>query len=683
MAQETRRLEASEVYQQTDVDLLAFETTKDLELLDYALGQPRAVEALQFGIEMRQDGYNIFALGPVGMGRRELVEQAFEKQAEQDETPSSWCYVNNFEESHKPQAIRLPPGMGITFREDMEDLVEELRHVLPAALESEEYQTRRQSIQQEFNEKQAESFEELQQKAREKDVAIIRTSVGLAVVPVRDGEPMSPDELDELSEEAQEELKGKVSEIQEALQQQLRQVPAWQRELREKLRELDREIAQFAVGGLIDELREKYDDFPEVLDYLDAVEQDVVENAQDFLSQEEMPNGLQALQNQARRPGGEEALRRYRVNVLVDHEDAEGAPVVYEDNPTYQNLIGRVEHQARMGALLTDFNLIKPGALHRANGGYLILDARKVLTQPYAWEGLKRVLLSGQVRIESIGQMLSLISTISLEPEPIPLDVKIALVGERLLYYLLYQLDPEFAELFKVEADFEEQMERTGENVPLYARLLGSIAEREGLRPLDRSGVARVIEHGARMVGDAERLSIRMRTLTDLLQEANHWAGKADREAIAGDDVQHAIDAQIFRADRIRERVQEGILRETILIDTEGEVVGQINGLSVLMLGNFAFGRPTRITARIRMGKGEVVDIEREVELGGPIHSKGVLILTVSWVPATPRKSPSRCRPAWFSSSLTVASRATALPRPSCTVCSPPSPACPSSNRWQ
>jgi len=316
------------------------------------------------------------------------------------------------------------------------------------------------------------------------------------------------------------------------------------------------------------------------------------------------------------------------VNVLVDHSQSKGAPVIYEEHPTYNNLIGRIEHLAQMGALVTDFNLIKPGALHRANGGYLILDARQLLPQPYAWDGLKRALRSREVRIEPLGQALSLVSTVSLEPEPIPLDEKVVLIGERLLYYLLYQYDPDFGELFKVEADFNEEMARTSENNLLYARLIGTMARKEELRPFDRGAVARVIERSTRMAGDAEKLSTHMLSIADLLREADYWADVAGNNVVTTDDVQRAIDAQIHRADRLQERVQEQIQRGTILIDTTGERVGQVNGLSVIGLGNFAFGQPSRITARARLGKGEVVDIEREVELGGPIHSKGVLILS-------------------------------------------------------
>jgi lon-related putative ATP-dependent protease len=321
-------------------------------------------------------------------------------------------------------------------------------------------------------------------------------------------------------------------------------------------------------------------------------------------------------------------LRRYEVNVLVDHGESEGAPVIYEDNPTFQNLVGRVEHVAQMGTLLTDFTLIKAGTLHQANGGYLILDARKVLTQPYAWDGLKRTLRSGKIRIESVGQMLSLVSTISLKPEPIPLNVKVAILGEQLLYYLLWQLDPDFRELFKVAADFAGDIDRSEDNQRLYARLIATLGRREQLRPFERTGVARVIEHSARVAGDSEKLSTQVRGLADLLREADYWAGQTGKDAVTAAEVQRAIDARVYRSDRMRERSQEAILRDTVLIDTDGAQVGQVNGLSVISLGDFWFGRPTRITAQVRLGKGKVIDIEREVELGGPIHSKGVLILS-------------------------------------------------------
>jgi lon-related putative ATP-dependent protease len=425
----------------------------------------------------------------------------------------------------------------------------------------------------------------------------------------------------------QAEVKEDIAELQEKLQETMRQARHWERDARDRLKELDRQVAMFAVGHRIDELKEKYADLADVVAYLEAVQKDVVENVDDFRrsGQEGEQAAMMGLPMQRVR---EAKFRRYQVNVLVDHSQSEGAPVIYEEHPAYNNLVGRIEHMAQMGALVTDFNLIKPGALHRANGGYLVLDARDLLMQPYAWNALKRVLRAQEVRIESLSQALSLVSTVSLEPEPIPIEVKVVLIGERLLYYLLYDLDPDFGELFKVEADFSSEMPRSGENQQLYARLIATMVRREGLRPFDREAVARAIDRSSRLVGDSEKLSTHLLSIADLLNEADYWASENGNHAVTADDVQHAIDAQIHRADRLRERVQERIERGVILIDTEGAHEGQVNGLSVIALGDYAFGRPSRITARVRLGKGEVVDIEREVELGGPLHSKGVMILS-------------------------------------------------------
>jgi lon-related putative ATP-dependent protease len=615
-----------------DPDQFDFETTADLEDLAEIIGQPRAVEAVRFGVGMEREGYNIFALGPEGTGKRSLVRQSFEARAALQPPPDEWCYVNNFEEPHRSRALRLPAGKAVTLRQDMEGLIDELRSALSAAFESEEYQTRRQVIEVEFNEQQQEAFREIQRLAREQDLSVMRTPAGFVFAPVREGEVLSQQELAELDEEEREHLEAGVEGLQEELQKVVRQMPRWQREARDKTRALNRETTDYAVGGLIDDVRQKWADFSSVVEYLDGVQQDVSDNAMDFLAQGESSGGPERSRNVSMPGSGSRSenpfFRRYGVNVLVDHSKSEGAPVIYEDNPTYQNLIGRVEHLAQMGALLTDFQLIKPGALHRANGGYLMLDARKVLLQPYAWEGLKRALQAHQVRVESVGQMLSMISTISLEPEPIPLEVKVALIGDPMLYYLLAAQDPDFGELFKVAADFDWEMDRDTNSQLLYARQIATLAHEEGLRPLDRTAVARVIEHSARMTGDSERLSVSMRDITDLLLEADHWAGEEGTDVVTATEVEQAIKAHIFRSDRVRERAQEQILRGTVLIDTEGTTAGQVNGLSVIQMGNYAFGRPTRITAGVRMGKGEVIDIEREVELGGPLHSKGVLILS-------------------------------------------------------
>jgi lon-related putative ATP-dependent protease len=625
-----KRLEATALYQRCDPGQFTFATTADLPDLTEMIGQTRAVEAVRFGIGIRHDGFNLFALGPEGIGKYTLVHHYIERQAATQPSSADWCYVNNFAEAYKPCALRLPPGGGVALRRDMERLVEELRTAIPATFESENYRTRRQEIEEEFRERQEKALADIQRSAQERGLALIRTPMGLAFAPMRGGQVINPEDFQKLPPEEQERVQADVAMLQEELQKSLGQLPQWDRERRAKVKDLDQDIAKYAVGHLIEELRRKYTDQPEVVEYLRRVQQDVMEHLDEFRGVTEAPPAMPAEGGPPRlaAPTGTPFFRRYRVNVLVDHSGATGAPVIYEDHPTVQNLLGRIEHMAQMGALVTDFHLIKPGALHRANGGYLILEARKVLLQPFAWEELKRALSSQEIRIEVLGQTLSLVNTVSLEPEPIPLDVKVVLLGERLLYYTLAQLDPDFGELFKVAADFEDQMDRTSENHLLYARMIATMARQEGLRPLDRQAVARVIERSARLAGDAERLSTHVRSIADLLREADYWAGEAQRHVVTAADVQRAIDAQIYRSDRVRERIQEEIQRGTILIDTHGAKVGQVNGLSVLMLGQFAFGRPSRITARVRLGRGEVVDIEREVALAGPIHSKGVLILS-------------------------------------------------------
>jgi lon-related putative ATP-dependent protease len=626
-------LEATALYQRCDPTQFTFETTADLQDLAEVIGQERAVEAVRFGIGIRRDGFNLFALGPEGVGKYAVVRHYLERQSATQPPPSDWCYVNNFVEAHKPCALRLPPGGGVTLRREMEHLVEELRTAIPTTFESENYRTRRQEIEEEFRERQEKALADVQRQAQERGLALIRTPMGLAFAPTRGGQVVSPEDFQKLPPEEQQRAQADVANLQEELQKSLGQMPQWDRERRAKVKELDQEVGIFAVGHLIEELRRNYTDLPEVIEYLSRVQQDVMENLDEFRRTAEAPEAPPPIpaEGAPRRfpPAAVPSfVRRYQVNVIVDHSGATGAPVIYEDHPTAQNLVGRIEHMAQMGALITDFNLIKAGALHRANGGYLILEARKVLLQPFAWEELKRALSSEEIRVEVLGQTLSLISTVSLEPEPIPLDVKVVLLGERLLYYTLSQLDPDFAELFKVAADFEDQMDRTSENHLLYARMIATMVRQEGLRPFDRQAVARVIEQSARIAGDAERLSTHVQSIADLLREADYWAGEAQRGVVSAADVQRAIDAQIYRSDRVRERLQEEIQRGTILIDSQGAKVGQVNGLSVITLGQFAFGRPSRITARVRLGRGEVVDIEREVALGGPIHSKGVLILS-------------------------------------------------------
>ncbi len=616
------------LYRRCDPDMFAFDTTDDLKTLDQIIGQDRAVEAVRFGIGIRREGYNMFALGPSGSGKYHMVRQFLEDKAAADPVPLDLCYVNNFETSHKPDLLLLPTGRGAALSRDMDRLVEELQAAIPTAFESDEYRNRKQALEEQFKERHEKAFAAIQQEAQENGISLMRTPVGLALAPVRNDEVLSPDDFKKLSKKDQDRTKEDMARLEGKLHDALVDAPKWEGELRKKVKELNRDVANFAMGHMIGGLRKGYEDLPEVLSYFDAVQHDLIENLDKFLAPEDgTPEAAIAMaMPQAQSP--ESFLRRYKVNLMVDHGKSQGAPVVYEDHPNLQNLIGSIEHLSQFGAMMTDFTLIKPGALHRANGGYLILDARKVLTTPYAWEEIKRSLKSHEIRIESLAKILSLVSSVSLEPEPVPLDVKVVLIGDRMLYYLLCQHDPDFSELFKVAVDFEEEMDRRPDNMKLYARLIADVIRVEKLKPFNRSAVARVIEHASRTAGDSEKISTHMRSLADLLREADYWTSDNGETVVSVDDVQKAIDAKIHRLDRLRERSYEQITRKTIFIDTKGAVTGQVNGLAVLQLGDFSFGRPSRITSRVRLGKGEVVDIEREVELSGPLHSKGVLILS-------------------------------------------------------
>ena len=631
MSMASDSLTPDQLYRHCDPQSLGFGTTDDLEDLAEVLGQPRAVEAVNFGIGIRSDGYNLFALGPNALGKYSIIRRFLESRAAEQPVPDDWCYVHNFAEAHKPKALRLPPSMARELRSDMEQLVDEIQSGIQSAFESEDYNHRRAAINEEFREKQGGSVEDLQERAREKNIALMRTPMGLALAPVSDGEVMSPEAFGKLPPEQREQTEREIEELQGELREIMQQAPQLDRQRRARIRELEKEVTMFAIGHLIESTREKYADHAAVVAYLDEVQEDLVEHANDLRPSEpdasQPPNPLMP-GPQRGGPDGSAAKRRYRVNVLVSNADTSGLPVVYEDNPTYANLVGRIEHIPEMGALITDFTLIKAGALHRANGGYLMLDARKLLTQPFAWEALKRALKSREIRIESANQAMNVISTISLDPQPIPLDTKVVLIGDRQLYYTLCSVEPEFADLFKVEVDFEEDMDRDDESSRSYARLIAGVIHRKGLRAFDAPAVARVVEQASRIAGDSAKVSIHFGNITDLLREADFWAGESGNELVGRDDVQRAIDAQFRRADRIRERSQEAILRETLLIDTDGSKVGQVNGLAVLSLGSLSFGKPSRISARFRMGRGEVIDIEREVDLGGSLHSKGVLILS-------------------------------------------------------
>jgi lon-related putative ATP-dependent protease len=621
-------LAAHRLRRRCDLSAAGFATTADLQEPDGIYGQERAIEAIRFGIGMRAEGYNLFAMGPDGHGRHTTVRRLLAERAATDAIPADWCYVFNFATPHKPAMLSVPPGRALQLQEDMRRLVEDLQVGIPAAFETDEYRARRQEIETEFNEHQEGAVNAVGEKAREQGIALLRTPSGFAFAPRHGDAVMEPERFRALPEAEQNRIESTIAALQAELEKVIESVPKWRREAQHKLRDLNRQVTGTAVSSLIKELTVKWKDVPAVGAHLARVQEDVLDHAEFFRQPKEgEPPTLFGIPI-ARTEPGETPLRRYQVNVLVEHAQSQGAPVVYEDHPNYGNLIGRIEHIAQMGTLLTDFTLIKPGALHRANGGYLVLDALKVLLQPFAWDMLKRALRSRELRIETPAQSYGLISTVSLEPESIPLDVKVVLVGERLFYYLMHAYDPEFRELFKVAGDFEEDTERAAGAEIAHARAIATLVRNEKLRPLERAAVERVIEHAARQAGDAERLSLHMRGLVDLLRETDYWAQAGGHDPATAADVEAALAAREHRLDRMRQRIRDEMLRGTLMVSTQGERAGQVNGLSVVELGGFAFGMPHRITARVRLGGGKVVDIERETELGGPIHSKGVLILS-------------------------------------------------------
>ncbi len=601
---------------------LDFATTADLPDLVNAFGQARAAEAIHFGMAVARPGYNLFVLGDHGNGRHWLANRLLTENAKSAGTPDDWVYVFNFDEPRKPRALRLPAGRGVVLRNEMLKFASELGPTIAAAFESDQYRLRVDAMQEDFKRRREAAVQSLGEEATKNSIGLLRTPDGFTFVPVKGEEPMDPEEFAKLPEQERARITADLERFSARLQEIMKQIQIWQRDLLRRVRDTSRETLKDSVSHLIEELKQRYVDLPDVVGFFDAALQDLIESGESLREQpgkdrESDDIGLT----------GAFAPHRYHVNLLVDNSALHGAPVIHEDNPSHHNIAGRVDQVAQMGTLVTNFMLIKAGALHRANGGYLVLDAAKVLAQPYAWEGLKRALRAGKIQIESLGQVYGLISTLSLEPEPIPIKLKVVLVGERLLYYLLSDYDPDFQELFKVAADFEVDVPRDGGNTRLFAQLIATLARANHIKPLDGLAVGRVIEHAARIAGDAQRLTTHTRRITDLLREAEHFATQGGRDLVTRADVEQALTARVRRADRLRVRHQESIIENVRMIDTAGLREGQINGLAAMTLGDHVFAHPARITATVRLGEGDVIDIEREVELGGALHSKGVMIL--------------------------------------------------------
>lgn len=616
------------LYRVCDCQDFNFKTTEDLEPLTEVPGQERALEAIRFAADIPHSDYHLYLLGGHGTGRHRSVLALFHEAAEGRQTPEDWVYVHNFNVPHQPRAIALPPGRGPAFAEEMRSFIEDLTQSIPAAFERDENRAQIQAIDERYQKQQEAVFAQLDKEAKTQGFALLRTQQGLAFAPYVDGE-VNPKAYEGAKPEEAERLQEILSGLQSKLKEILQEFPRMERARRQEQTELQRDIVADAVREPLAAVRAVVVDVPEAVAHLNKVRKDIKANFQTLFGGNQPAGQQPAPQSQPRSEplGTVTGLRRYEVNVLVQHRTESGAPVVQEDNPTLANLTGRAEHVAQMGTLVTDFSLIKAGALHLANGGFLVLDAQKLFSQPFAWEALKRSLKAEQISIENPAQTAGLVSTVSLAPQPIPLKVRVAIVGNPRLFYMAQQLDPDFAAMFKVAADFSDTMKRSIESDELFARLITAMVNEAKLLPFDVDGVARLIEAASRRAADSQKLALDLQHLYDLVREADFFARRDGKKLVSRAQVQEAISARIRRQDRIREASHEQITRDIMLIDSEGEAVGQVNGLSVLQMGRFSFGKPTRITCNVRPGSGRIIDIEREVKLGGPLHSKGVLIL--------------------------------------------------------
>ncbi len=619
-----RLIPADKLRWNCDPDLLDFETTAELPDFNDAIGQKRALRSIEFGLGVDGPGFNLYISGETGTGRTSTIASILSKRAKSEPQPHDWVYVNNFKDADSAISLDLPAGKGSELAADMKELIEAFRKDIPKALESSEYESRRAELLEGYQSSSNDLFQDLEKASEKLGFSLQRTVSGLVIVPQKSGRNYTQEEYDALNEKKRAKLEKQGKELTEQLNEVLRQVREQEKATKDALAQADRDIGMSCLGYRLDPMKEKYGELEKVLRYLDSVQEDILNTLDDFKPQPTQPQipGIKM-------PRQEPTFDRYQVNVLVDNKNTDGAPVVFESNPTYNNLFGRIEHVMQYGGVaVTDFSMIRSGALHRANGGYLVIDAREVLMNPFVWDSLKRCIRNHEIRIEDVLEQYRFMTLVSLKPEPVQMRSKIVLIGTPWIYYLLFHLDPDYRKFFKVKAEFDSRVTRTPEIMHDYALYVASHCRAEGLLPFHKSGVAALLEHTARMADDQAKLSSQFMEIADFIREISFWADKAGHTVINGDDVRAAAKESLYRVNRIEERMQELYDDGTLMVDTSGAVVGQINGLSVIGLGDHTFGRPTRITASVYAGQDGMVNIEREVKLSGPIHDKGVLILT-------------------------------------------------------
>ena len=621
-----RPLRPEELHSPCDPKRFRFHTTAEVAPLPRIVGQERALEAIDFGLNMRSLGFNIYVLGESGTGKTSAIRHFVSEKAKSDPVPPDWAYVFNFREPAEPIAISLPPGRGVEFQRDMEELVASLRVAIPKIFESKEYEQQKSRIVEGFQKRQKELFGGLEREAESKGFSVRATISGFSIVAVDEsGEPLTEEKFNALDERKRREMRENGKQVQERVDDVVRNIKAEDKATKDALAELERGAALSVLGHEVEEIRKKHEGNAKLLAFLDAVQEDVLANLEDFKGGGEEPSSPLPFLKLAKQ---EPSFDRYTVNVIVNHGDAKGSPCVFETNPTYYNLFGRIEHKFQMGAAVTDFTMIKAGALHKANGGFLVLGALDLLRNIFSYDALKRAVRNKEVKVEDVWEQYRLVTTSALKPEPIPLDVKVILIGNPEIYYLLYILDEEYRELFKVKADFDHRIERTGETVDSYAAFVATKTKEEGLLPFDAPGVARVVDFGSRLAEDQEKLSTKFSDVSNLLREAHYWARKEGADSVSGGHVDQALRAKILRNSRVEERMRELTAEGTLIVETGGELQGQVNGLAVYDMGDYSFGNPSRITATVYAGKAGVLNIERETKLSGKIHEKAVLILS-------------------------------------------------------
>ena len=611
----------SELRHACDPAEFPFATTAELAPADEVIGQARAVSAIEFGLSIRNNGYNLFVSGIPGTGRNSIVRSIVRRIAKDRPVPDDWCFINNFEDPDRPQAVKLAPGRGRELQRDMEKFIELMQNEIPKVFESKEYEEQKTRISEELERAKEVLFEDTGRRAQEMGFQLSVTRTGIVKVPLLKGKPLQGEDLERLAPEQRLEMEEREKRVDSEIRDFLAKARQLDKEAHEKIHELNRKVAHFAMGHQLDDLREKYRENPRIPDYLADVEDDILGNLKEFLGQTpELPFHIEGMDKAS-------FLERYRVNVLVDNEKAKGAPVIEEANPTYNNLVGRIERKMRLGMAFTNFMMVKPGSALQANGGYLLVNALDVLRNPFSWEALKRIIKKSEVKIEDLAELYG-ISTAGIKPDPIPVSIKVIMIGSPWLYYLLYYYDEDFRSIFKVKSDFDTQMSGSREEKLRYANFIGSMAAGEKLLPFSRDAVAEIVDYATRLAEKKGKLSLRFSDLSDLVRESSYWAGREGKQTVDADHVDKALDEKVYRSNLLEERIQELLNEGTIMVDVSGSVTGQVNGLSVYDLGDFSFGKPSRITSRVYLGKAGVVDIEREAKLSGRIYNKGVLIIS-------------------------------------------------------